>query len=122
MTKTEIPDLDTMMNLADIISEGKVEFALSQAELESLLARITREVTADRAYWVGNKPPTGIFIKATYHVLGRSDEEGEKIRNLKQRCAEIDAKIKNAEYKFRTLKAMIDIWRTESANSRLSGY
>jgi hypothetical protein len=122
MTKTELPDLDVMMNLADIISEGKVELALCQAELESLLAIITRAVTEDRSYWSGNKPPTSTFIRTTYHVLGRNDEEGAKINDLRTRCAEIEARVSNAEYKFRTYRTMIDVWRTESANSRLSGY
>lgn len=120
--KANIPDFDVMMKLVDIIASSKVELASRQLELDTLLAVITKEVTEDRSYWVGNKPPTSTFIKSTYHVLGRNEEERERIVSLRYACAELEARVSSAEHKFRTYRNMIDVWRTESANSRNAGY
>jgi hypothetical protein len=58
------------------------------------------------------------FIKANYHVLGLTKEQGEEIETLQSRLAENEGRLRELELVFDVYRSMIDVWRTESANLR----
>jgi hypothetical protein len=119
---TKLPDFDDMITLADEIGQSKTQLMLDKTELEKLKAIITEKVTTKPEYYIGNKPPSMTYIKSNYHVLGINTKTKDKLSVLLVAIANNEGELKRKELLFDVFRAMIDVWRTRSANKRGAYY
>lgn len=118
MDEVKLPDFDDMIGITAEIGGLKRTIAVDKAKLNRLQAYITELATTDSTYYVSDKPPSMAFIKANYHVLGLTKDQGEELEVLHSRLAENEGRLRELELLFDVYRAMIDVWRTESANLR----
>lgn len=118
MNEVKLPDFDDMISITTEIGTLKRSIALDKTRLERLQAYITEMATKDETYFVSDKPPSMAFIKANYHVLGLTTDQGKELETLGMRLAENEGRLRELELLFDVYRAMIDVWRTESANMR----
>jgi len=114
----KLPDFDDLVELAGEIGKLKKELLLSKAQLDYLKANITEKVTSDNHYFVKGKPPSMSYIESHYHNLGYNKETKENLLKLQTKIAQTEGDLKEKELLFEIYRAMIDVWRTESANRR----
>lgn len=91
---------------------------MDKTRLGRLQAYITEMASTDATYFVSDKPPSMAYIKANYHVLGLTKDQGEELEMLHSRLAENEGRLRELELLFDVYRSMIDVWRTESANLR----
>jgi len=118
MEEVKLPDFDDMIKITSEIGGLKRTIAVDKAKLNRLQAFITEMASTDSAYFVSDKPPSMAFIKANYHVLGLTKDQGEELEGLHSGLAENEGRLRELELLFDVYRAMIDVWRTESANLR----
>lgn len=118
MEEVKLPDFDDMIKITSEIGALKRVIALDKTQLNRLQAFITDMATNDTTYYVSDKPPSMAYIKANYHVLGLTTEQREELEGLHSRLAENEGRLRELEMVFDVYRAMIDVWRTESANLR----
>ena len=122
MTESKLPDFDDMIALAEEIGQSKTQLMLDKTELEKLKAIITGKVTTEPEYYISGKPPSMAYIKSNYHVLGINTKTKDKLSVLLTAIANNEGELKRKELLFDVFRAMIDIWRTRSANKRGAYY
>ena len=122
MVESKLPDFDDMIAMAGEIGSLKRAIAIDKTRLEQIQALITDLATNDPTYFVNDKPPSMTYIKANYHVVGLTTEQRKEIETLNSRLADNEGRLRELELLFDVYRAMIDVWRTESANLRGSYY
>jgi len=120
MSLVKLPDFDDMIMIAEKIGQLKTTIALDKAQLDRVTAAITDEASTNPICFVGDKPPSMAYIKSNYHVLGLDQITREELDALRTRLADSEGKLRELELVFDVYRAMIDVWRTESANQRNS--
>jgi len=118
MDEVKLPDFDDMIGITGEIGTLKRTIAIDKAKLGRLQAYITEMASTDPTYYVSDKPPSMAYIKANYHVLGLTKDQGEELELLHSRLAENEGRLRELELLFDVYRSMIDVWRTESANLR----
>jgi len=118
MSEPKLPDFDDLITLANEIGQLKSTLMLEKAELEQLKALITEKVTSEPEYFVAGKPASMTFIRSNYHVLGIDEKTKTQLRDFIIAIANNDGELRRKELLFDVYRAMIDVWRTESANKR----
>lgn len=121
MSTVTLPDFDDMVDLANTIGATKTRLGLKKAEQEQILAEIAKLAMEDVEYWVNEKPPTNVYIKSTYQILGlpdHADYTKENLRTLRIEIAELEGDLKRDEILMNVYRDMIGVWRTQSANER----
>lgn len=111
-----LPDLQIVVDTIEKVyklnlERGKIELYLKLSESD-----ITKQAVNNKAYWVSDKPPSQAFIDSAYKPSGFSGELEEK----RYRLIEIDAELSKYKSLLDFYRTIIDIWRTQSANERLS--
>ena len=118
MTELRLPDFDDMIALASEIGMLKSGLLVTKGKLAILKAEITNTVTTNEAYFVRGKPPSMTFIENSYHNLGINEKTRLELADLKKIIAKNEGALREKELLFDVYRAMIDVWRTESANKR----
>lgn len=118
MDEVKLPDFDDMIGITGEIGALKRTIAVDKAKLGRLQAYITEMASTDTTYFVSDKPPSMAYIRANYHVLGLTKDQGEELEILHSRLAENEGRLRELELLFDVYRSMIDVWRTESANLR----
>lgn len=118
MNEVKLPDFDDMIEITSKIGALKRVIAVDKIKLNRLQAYITEMASTDSTYFVSDKPPSMAFIKANYHILGLTKDQGEELEVLHSGLAENEGKLREFELLFDVYRSMIDVWRTESANLR----
>jgi hypothetical protein len=111
-----LPDFDDLMRMVDEIREMNILKALLDREIKSAEAMIVRDATNNPKYFIGGKPPSMTYVEAVYKYTGFENELLERRAQLAETTANLEA----LRIKFDTYKVMLDIWRTLSANERIS--
>lgn len=118
--EVQLPDFDDMVNLAGSIGTTKTKLETEKADYDILRADITNYVMNHKELWDNGKVPSTAHIHDTYHIVGY-DEETRKALDVKRKnIATLSGYLDELELKFKIWQAMIDVWRTESANLRNS--
>jgi hypothetical protein len=112
----KLPDVDDMLKLTEEIKElalqqGKLTIRIKAAEAQTVL-----KLRGDEKYFVGGKPLAMNAIDSMYKYTGI---DGELVK-LREKLSEIIAERKHKELIFEVYRDIIAIWRTKSANERLS--
>lgn len=116
MDKVELPDFEDIANVIKKIREISIEKGLLDLELKAREAEINIEATRNTEYFVNKKPPSQEYIKNSWRITGF---DGELITPRK-RLASLSAELEYNRLKLALLNNLVDIWRTQSANERIS--
>jgi len=103
----------------DLIDEiGSLAKRSMELELELKLgeAKVTLTATSDTKYFQNGKSPSQTFIDSSWKITGF---DGELIP-LREELIGCEWKMEVAKGRLDLLKKMIEIWRTQSANERLT--
>lgn len=118
MGELRLPDFDDMIALATEIGTLKKGLLTAKGRLSILKAQITRDVSTTEEYFVKGKPPSMSYIESNYHNLGINKKTRTELVDLKASIATKEGSLREKELLFDVYRAMIDVWRTESANKR----
>src|SRR5512135_2525857 len=116
MDKAKLPDFDEMFELVEMIKALSTKRAKLKSEIEATEAKTVRIVSNDPKYYMGGKPPSITYINVTWKYTGLNDELVDKRREL----AEVEAALDGCKLLLDYDKAMIEVWRTISANERMA--
>lgn len=115
-TKVALPDIDEMFDILDEIHNLGIEKARLDFEIKVAEANINKIVSTDSQFFLNGKPPSQAYIDNTYKFCGINNELIDK----RKRLFEIDVEIEFNQARFNLLRTVIEIWRTQSANERVS--
>lgn len=113
-TAVNLPDTDTIYNVIEEIANLTMQRNMLDVELKAAESRIVIEATTNQEKFQGGKAPSMAFIESTWKFGGFN---GELLSSRKQ-FAETQAALDRAKLLFDFYKMLVDIYRTESANSR----
>lgn len=113
---TRIPDFDDMFNMASLIRDLQVVVLNTELSIDSLVDKITREVTTNTKFFVNGKAPSMEFVKVTYHTSGMNDE----ILLLRRKLVEQKSELDYAKRQFDIMRDIVTMYVTDSANKRAS--
>lgn len=111
-------DLEYMLELTEKMADTQQELSVTKHALEVFKAQITQTVTEDESYWVGGKVPSMAYITSHYHLLGYNSNTGKGLTELENKIAQLEADLLRYRTKFQIEKDRLEVWRTESANTR----
>jgi hypothetical protein len=111
-----LPDFEEIMTLLEDIKTLQFEKTLLELDIKVKVARVYLDATSESKYFIGGKPPSATFIKSTWEEIGFNNE----ILADRKRLVELGANLKYNENKLSTYRDMIDVWRTLSANERVT--
>ena len=114
MNKVELPDIDKLYELSELIRDLSFKKGLAKLEIQKEEANITREATNDKKWFVNNKPPSQTYIDNAWKFTGFDGNLLKKREELNH----IDVELDDAYREYELLKLLIEIWRTQSANER----
>lgn len=120
MSEPKLPDFDDLYDLSFTIANLQTKKLKLEIKLEVLLAEVTKKVTEDSQFWVNNRPPSMSYIGSHYHIIGYNNNSKKEIIEIKSKIAELDGSLTECKNKFLVMRDQIDVWRTFSANKRLS--
>ena len=110
----KLPDFELLFSLVSEIETLSREVGLLKIEIDFDRANVIKKVSNEEVYFKGGKPLAMNYIEATYAYSGIYDDLIPKRRQL----AEKESKLKKCELSLQILKMQVDVYRTESANSR----
>jgi hypothetical protein len=114
--KIDLPDIEEMFEFIDTIQVLSYEKAGLELKIKVLEAEIVRKASVDPQYFIGGKPPSMSYIDSTYKITGFNDELVE----LRDRLTKLNSDLDSIKLKFFFYKDLIDLYRTQSANERIS--
>jgi hypothetical protein len=118
----QIPDFNSMMETVDTIKKNALNREKKYIEIKSRVADIIKICKTDEHYFENGKPPAMGYVMETYAFTGfKSDEhpKGELIA-LREQLAEFDAELEHARLLNKVQHDIVEVFRTISANERLS--
>ncbi len=115
-TLPELPDFEDMYLTIQKIKELTYNKLTIEVQLKDEVSRITKSAYTDSKHFINGKPRPMSFIEKAWLFSGFSGELLEKRQAFARVCADLE----HTKLKFDLDKALIDVWRTESANKRLA--
>lgn len=112
----EIPDWDDMLNKVKEIQELAERKGLLSLEIDCAEAVLVREAMNNPDHFVNGKPPSMEYVKNAILISGFGTELIPKRYEL----VKVSSMLELARSEFELMKLKIDLYRTESANQRLS--
>ena len=116
MLQEILPDFDDLQGMISQIFDLQSKKAYLDVEIKATEALVTREVTTNEKYFTNGKAPSMEFIKSTYQYSGI---DGKLIEKRKE-YADVAALLEFKRLSYDLAKMKVDVWRTRSANERLS--
>jgi hypothetical protein len=116
MSQVDLPDFEQMMEVATRISELAKRKLLLDLALKKSEADIALKVMYDETYFQKGKPPSMSFVESTYMVLGLNGE----LLDVRREYCETVAELERVRMAYDIMKMKVDVYRTESANSRMA--
>jgi len=115
-TLPTLPDFEDMFSTIQKIKELTFNKLSLEVQLKDAVSTITKSAYTNSKHFSNGKPRPMSFIEKAWLFSGFDGE----LLSLRQSYAEVCANLKHIELKFDLDKALIDVWRTESANKRLA--
>lgn len=115
-TALKIPDFDQMISMAETIKELKYKKLKLEVEIKDASAKIIKACRTNSDYFEAGKPASMSYIENTFAYTGFNDELIPKRMELAQITSDLD----RCQVLMDVYKAMIDVFRTVSANERRS--
>ncbi len=114
--KVDLPDVDRMMELISEISDLMLKEAGIEIDIKLREAEVTKTATTDQNYAINGKSPSQTYIDNTWKYTGFENE----LVPMRMELAETHARLDSKKREYELLRCFIDIWRTQSANERIS--
>jgi hypothetical protein len=114
--KIQLPDFDELSKLIDEIGNLSIEKSKLDIKIKFAESEIVRIATTDPKYFQNGKAPSFAYIDSTWKYSGFNNE----LIPLRNELAEYVSRLEKCKLKFDFYKMLIDVWRSESANSRIS--
>lgn len=111
-----LPDFEDMYSTIQKIKELTFNKLSLEVQIKDAVAKITRSAYTESKYFINGKPRPMSFIEKAWLFSGFNGELLDKRERFAQVCADLE----HIKLKFELDKALIDVWRTESANKRLA--
>ncbi len=111
-----LPDFEDMYATIQEIKELTYNKLLLEVQIKDVVAHITKTAYTNSKYFTNGKPRPMSFIEKAWLFSGFNGELFEKRERFARTCADLE----HIKLKFDLDKALIDVWRTESANKRLA--
>ena len=116
-TLPDLPDFEDMYNTISEIKDLTFKKLSLDIQIKDEEAKITRQAIGNSEYFDSKgKPPTMSHIK---HMWLHTGFKGELLIK-RNKYATVLADLEYKKLKFNLDKALIDVWRTQSANARLA--
>ena len=116
MDKVKLPDFEDIANVIEKIREVSIKKGLLDLEIKAIEAEINIVATGNTKYFVNKKPPSQEYIKNSWRITGF---DGELIKPRKH-LVSLNTELEYNRLKLALLNNLVDIWRTQSANERIS--
>lgn len=113
---TSIPDFDTLMKVAENIRDLLFEKMELDTEIKLGEAEVFKQSATNEEYFVNGKPPSVSYIENTYKFTGLKNE----LVPVRKKYSEVTAQLEHAKLTWEIFKFQLDLYRTESANSRVT--
>lgn len=110
----KLPDFEDLFEISDKIRDLAIAKSALSLQIEEAEKMVVVKATTDETYFKGGKPPSMEFIKTTYMVTGFNDE----ILPLRREIGKVAAELEHSKIDLQIYLAMLDVYRTESANQR----
>lgn len=114
MLNIKLPDYDDMIEMTIKIRDSVLRKDALDLEIKARESEIYKVTNHDSSYWIGGKPPSASYVKATYEFPGLSGELIEKRKQLSEEMAFLEM----LRLQFDIMKMQVELYRTESANRR----
>jgi len=114
--KVELPDIDELFKMIEDIRDKSLQKGLLEIKIKAMEGDITNEVVSNPIYKRDGKTPSQAYIDSAYKYAGINNE----MIPLRETLVTLDIEIGYLKAKFDLLKALIDIWKAESYNTRSS--
>ncbi len=114
MIEVSVPDFEEMFGLSSKIKDLLIAKSALTLQIEEAEKNVVITATTNEQYFKGGKPPSMEFIKTTYMVTGFNDE----LLPLRRELGKVLAELEKVRTDFQIYMAQIDVYRTESANTR----
>ena len=119
--KVTLPDFDEMLELVNTLADIKSRVYKVKVELAEVRARAMRDAIYNKDNWPpGGKPPSMKYCETVIAYVGNNETEEKEIARLSRELAELIAQEEFIEELLRVKRTQADVYRTESANLRLS--
>jgi hypothetical protein len=115
-TQIELPDFDDMTRQIEVIYEMLKNKIILDLEIKDAEAQLVRKVTSDPMYFVGGKAPSMSFIETALMPAGLDGS----LLLLRQKLADYTATYERFKLLYELSKMKVDVWRSQSANQRMS--
>lgn len=115
-SKISLPDMNDMLALIDQIRDLHLSKLRLQNELDAQISDILRTIRTNPVYFENGKPASVSYVEKTYGYSGLDKE----LLPIREALAQVTTKHEHAKMLLNAYQDMIEIWRTESANTRAS--
>ena len=112
----ELPDFEDLQVLIDEIRKLSINKSILELTIKKLESEAVRTAVTSPEYFQQGKPLAVTYVKEVYEYPGLNGE----IVPFREQLAVCSADLESARLRFGLLKDMIDIWRSEQANQRIS--
>lgn len=111
-----LPDFDDFLALTNKIRDLMLYSKVLDNKIKEKESKLHQRYMTDPELFYNGKPLATTAIKSAYEHCGFNDELVE----LRNQYAQSLADLEQAEKQFEVYRMMIDVYRTESANKRIS--
>jgi len=112
----ELPDFEDMQKVVEEILSLSLFKAGLELDIKVAESDVFKRATVEEAYFQNGKPPSATYIENTYKYPGLDGEITEKRRQL----GDTSARLEYQKNKLDLMKTLVEIWRSEQANNRVS--
>lgn len=112
----ELPEFEDMQNTVEEILKLSLKKASLDLSIKVAEADVFKQAIVDEKYFQGGKPPSATYIENAYKQTGL---EGEIIPK-REELGDITARLEYQKNKLELMKTLVEIWRSEQANQRVS--
>lgn len=114
----KLPDYSDLMELTEEIAKVSAKKLFLDNKIKAMESEVVLRVTKDQSFYQNGKPPSMSFIDVTYRFTGINNE----IIPLRDELASYTCKLDSLKIRMDVYKQLFEIWRTLSANERVSGF
>jgi hypothetical protein len=116
MPQVNVPDFDDMLAVAKNIRDLTVEKLTLDVELKFKEKQVVMQCQVNDKYFQNGKPPSMAFAEKAYVYTGFEDE----LLPLRLKMATTIADLDYYELRFKIMQMQVELFRTESANNRVT--
>jgi hypothetical protein len=113
-----LPDFSDMEVVVHAATEARLKAHQVKGELESYIAACVRSAYQNQQYWINGKPPTQTYIDKVVSVVGNTDEDAVRIRQLSQEYFDLQRVQDESRQLLQNMRDQLAAFQTLSSNKR----